>query len=183
MATAEQKSLNFYPTPDRPIPKPILIGAAIVALGTLSAIGFGRITGVGLADTPHVASIAQRNVKLDERLDGSVAIVDAGNDAVLTESGIGEGSFAVEVLRNMQRNRARKGADGSAPFYVALKANGRLVVEDPETPQQVELRAFGERQTKAFAEMLPASTVKAALVEHKVSNVKAGGAETADGPQ
>ena len=183
MATAEQKSLNFYPTPDRPIPKPILIGAAIVALGALSAIGFGRVTGIGLADTPHITSIVQREVKLDERPDGSVAIVDAGNDAVLTESGIDEGSFAVEVLRNMQRNRARKGADGSAPFYVALKSDGRLVVEDPETPQQVELRAFGERQTNAFAEMLPDSTVKAALAARKASGADVAGITTDVGTQ
>ena len=163
MATAEQKSFNFYPTPDRPIPKPILIGAAFLAIGALSAIGFGRLTGVGLAETPHIASIAHRDIKLDERPDGSVAILDAKSDVVLTESGIGQGSFAVEVLRNMQRNRARKGVDGSVPFVVALKSDGRLVVEDPETPQQVELRAFGERQTTDFAAMLPESTVDAAL--------------------
>ena len=182
MATAEQKSFNFYPTPERPIPKPILIGAAIVAIGALSAIGYGRITGVGLAETPHMASIAQRNVRLDERADGSVAIVDAATATVLTESGIGGGSFAVEVLRNMQRNRARKGADGSAPFFVALKSDGRLVVEDPETPQQVELRAFGERQTEAFADMLPTATVKAALAARRQSgNASPDGTGTGEG--
>lgn len=179
MATAEQKSLNFYPTPDRPIPRPILIGAAFVAISALGAIGFGRLTGVGLAETPHLASIAHRDIKLDEHPDGSVAILDAGSDAVLTGSGVGEGSFAVEVLRNMQRNRARKGVDGSVPFVVALKSDGRLVVEDPETPQQVELRAFGERQTRAFAEMLPESAVDAALAARASSGTATAGAVAA----
>ncbi len=175
MATAEQKSFNFYPTPDRPIPKPILIGAALVAIGALSAIGFGRVTGVGLAETPQIASIVHRDIKLSERPDGSVAILDARNDAVLTESGIGEGSFAIEALRNMQRNRARKGVGGSVPFVVALKSDGRLVVEDPETLQQVELRAFGERQTQAFADMLPVATVDAALAAQQATGGKTVG--------
>ncbi|MCB8839089.1 photosynthetic complex assembly protein PuhC [Aurantimonas sp. VKM B-3413] len=154
--TAAMKSGAFkmYPTPERPIPRPILFGAGALALTALVAIGAGRLTGVGLAQTPEEATLAHRDIALVEHADGSVAVVDAASREPLISIPAGGGAFSVEVLRNLQRNRLRKGAPESGAFRVALKEDGRLVVEDPETPQQVELRAFGERQAKAFAGLL-----------------------------
>ena len=155
--TAAMKSGAFkmYPTPERPIPRPILIGAGALALTALTAIGVGRLTGIGMAETPHEPSLAHRAIALDEHADGSVAVVDAVSGETLIAIPAGGGSFAIEVLRNLERNRLRKGVSQTGAFDLALKADGRVVIEDPETPQQVELRAFGERQAKVFAELLP----------------------------
>lgn len=154
MAKPRQSVINFYPTPDRPIPKPILFGAAALAIGAIVVIGTGRVTGVGVAGTPTVATVAHRALSLDERPDGSAALLDARSRAALITVGEGEGAFAIEALRNLQRNRLRKGIDGTAPFVLALKADGRLVLEDPQTPQQIELRAFGPTNIGAFAALL-----------------------------
>ncbi|UIJ73256.1 photosynthetic complex assembly protein PuhC [Aurantimonas sp. HBX-1] len=154
MARARPSAINFYPTPDRPIPKPILFGAAALAIGAIVVIGAGRVTGVGLAGTPAVATVAQRGLALDERPDGSAALLDARSRAPLITVGEGEGAFAIEALRNLQRNRLRKGIDSAEPFVLALKADGRLVLEDPQTPQQIELRAFGSTNIGSFAALL-----------------------------
>ena len=154
MAKPRQGVINFYPTPDRPIPKPILFGAAALAIGAIAVIGTGRATGIGVAGTPTVETLAQRELALDERTDGSAALLDAHSREALITIVEGEGAFAIEALRNLQRNRLRKGIDEAAPFVLALKADGRLVLEDPRTPQQVELRAFGETNIQAFAALL-----------------------------
>ncbi|MBO0905403.1 photosynthetic complex assembly protein PuhC [Jiella sonneratiae] len=155
-AAIRNGSIKLSPDQDRPIPRPILIGAGALALTALVAIAGGRTTGVGVADTPQVETVVHRDLRLDERADGSVAVVDGESRAPLIEVGPGEGAFAVEALRNLSRDRVRKGVSADGAFVLALKSDGRLVVEDPETSQQVELRAFGEKQAMAFARLLPA---------------------------
>ncbi|MBP0614870.1 photosynthetic complex assembly protein PuhC [Jiella mangrovi] len=156
-AAIRNGSIKIAPDPEKPIPRPILISAGALALVTLVAIGMGRTTGVGMADTPHIATVAHRDLQLAEHDDGSASVVDAENGEVLLTVEPGSGAFAIEALRNLARDRLRKGATVGGPFVLALKSDGRLVVEDPETHQQVELRAFGERQAKAFANMMPAA--------------------------
>ncbi|MEX6504836.1 photosynthetic complex assembly protein PuhC [Jiella sp. M17.18] len=153
-AAMRSGAFKMYPTPERPIPRWILAGAGALAVTALVSIGFGRVTGIGLADTPQLKSLAHRDIALSEHPDGSVAVIDADSRQALISVPAGGGAFAVEVLRNLQRNRARKGAREGDPFVLALKSDGRLVIEDPDTPQQVDLRAFGENQAMAFANLL-----------------------------
>ncbi|TFF22825.1 hypothetical protein E3C22_10180 [Jiella endophytica] len=155
-AAIRNGQIKIAPDQDKPIPKPILIGAGALALTALVAIGMGRTTGIGLAETPEVGTVASRGLQIDEHADGSVAVIDASSREPLVEVAAGQGAFTVEVLRNLSRDRVRKGASDAGPFVLALKSDGRLVVEDPETRQQVELRAFGKLQAEAFAKMLPA---------------------------
>ena len=110
---------------------------------------------VGVAATPEVETIAHRDLQLAEHGDGSAAVIDAASRDTLIEVGPESGAFAVEVLRNLARDRIRKGASTEGPYVLALKADGRLVVEDPQTRQQVELRAFGKLQAEVFAELMP----------------------------
>lgn len=156
-AAIRNGSFKVYPTPEQPIPWPILAAAGTLAAMTVLMIAGGRVTGVGLSDTPDVATVAHRDLRLSEETQsGAVAVIDAETRQALVSLAPGEGGFAVEALRNLERDRIRKGTSGEAPFVLALKADGRLVVEDPETSQQVELRAFGEKQARAFAALMPA---------------------------
>jgi len=155
-AAIRNGSFKVYPTPEQPIPWPILAAAGTLAAAAVLMIAGGRATGVGLADTPVVATVAHRDLRLAEGMPGGVvAVIDAQSKQELLSLAPGEGGFAVEALRNLERDRIRKGTSGEAPFVLALKADGRLVVEDPETSQQVELRAFGEKQARAFAALMP----------------------------
>lgn len=159
VAAIRNGSIKITPNEDRPIPKPILMSAGALALLALVAIAGGRITGVGMAETPDLETLAHRQLQLAEAADGSAAVIDAASGEKLIVVAAGEGAFAVEALRNLARDRLRKGATADAPFVLALKADGRLVVEDHETRQQVELRAFGKLQAEAFAALLPAAEV------------------------
>ncbi|ORE92754.1 photosynthetic complex assembly protein PuhC [Aurantimonas sp. 22II-16-19i] len=157
-AAIRNGSIKISPDSDKPIPRPILMAAEALAFAALAAIATGRTTGVGLADTPDIATLAHRDLQLAEHDDGSAAVIDAVSRATLIEVGPGSGAFAVEVLRNLARDRIRKGAAAEdGPYVLALKADGRLVVEDPQTRQQVELRAFGKLQAEAFAGLMPAA--------------------------
>ncbi|MCE7027053.1 photosynthetic complex assembly protein PuhC [Jiella avicenniae] len=156
-AAIRNGSIKISPDADKPIPRPILMSAGALALVALVSIATGRTTGVGLAETPQMRTIAHRDLRLAEHADGSAAVVDAVTRAPLISVRVGEGAFAVEALRNLARDRVRKGVPAGGAFVLALKSDGRLVLEDPETRQQVELRAFGERQAKAFAGLLPAA--------------------------
>ncbi|SMD13298.1 putative photosynthetic complex assembly protein [Fulvimarina manganoxydans] len=152
--SADGKPLRFYPTPDRPIPKAILISAGVLAVMTL-AFGFvSNRTGIGQFETPVVETVASRGLTLVDQGGPTVSITDAASGETLMTLPTAAGGFAVEALRNLDRYRARAGASETAPFVLALKADGRLVVEDPETGQQVELRAFGEENTRTFAALL-----------------------------
>lgn len=152
--SADGKPLRFYPTPDRPIPKAILISAAVLAVVTL-AFGFvSNRTGIGQFETPVVETVASRGLSLIDQGGPTVTITDAASGEILLTLPTAAGGFAVEALRNLDRYRLRAGAPESAPFVLALKADGRLVVEDPATDRQVELRAFGETNTRIFADLL-----------------------------
>lgn len=155
-AAIRNGSIKLTPDQDRPIPKPILFSAGALALFALLAIAGGRTTGIGVAATPEVETIAHRDLQLAEHGDGSAAVIDAASRDTLIEVGPESGAFAVEVLRNLARDRIRKGASTEGPYILALKADGRLVVEDPQTRQQVELRAFGKLQAEVFADLMPA---------------------------
>ncbi|MEE2950227.1 MAG: photosynthetic complex assembly protein PuhC [Pseudomonadota bacterium] len=155
--SADGKPLRFYPTPDRPIPKAILISAGVLAAMTLTFGFVSNRTGIGQFETPVVETVASRGLALIDQGGPTVSITDAASGKTLMTLmtlPTAAGGFAVEALRNLDRYRARAGASETAPFVLALKADGRLVVEDPETGQQVELRAFGEENTRTFAALL-----------------------------
>ena len=152
--SADGKPLRFYPTPDRPIPKAILISAGVLAAMTLTFGFVSNRTGIGQFETPIVETVASRGLALIDQGGPTVSITDAASGESLMTLPTEAGGFAVEALRNLDRYRARAGASETAPFVLALKADGRLVVEDPETGQQVELRAFGEENTRTFAALL-----------------------------
>ncbi|MBO0663320.1 hypothetical protein LQ948_11810 [Jiella sp. MQZ9-1] len=148
-------SFRFSPDSDRPIPKPILVGAGVLALFSIAVIAGGRLTGIGLAEAPASAMVAHRDLRLVEHPDTSAVILDAKTGQTLVSAGPGKGPFTIEALRNLDRYRGREGVSKALPFVLALKADGRLVVSDPQTHQEVDLRAFGARQAEAFAKLMP----------------------------
>ncbi|EAU40235.1 hypothetical protein FP2506_11782 [Fulvimarina pelagi HTCC2506] len=152
--SADGKPLKLYPTPERPIPLAILLAAGILAV---TAIGLGLAsnrTGVGAFGTPDVQTVASRPLALDDTRAETAVISDAKTGETLLSLPTESGGFALESLRNLQRYRTIRGVPEEGAFLLALKADGRLVVEDPETNRQVELRAFGKVNTEVFAGLL-----------------------------
>lgn len=154
LKSVDGKPLKLYPTPERPIPPIILIGAGLLALSVV-VFGFAsRVTGIGNFVTPEMATVASRDLALNDDGGPMVSISDAKSGKVLLTLPTESGGFAVEALRNLERHRLRRGVAGEPPYVLALKVDGRLVVEDPTTQRIVELRAFGKQSTMVFAELL-----------------------------
>ncbi|MEN3792988.1 photosynthetic complex assembly protein PuhC [Fulvimarina sp. MAC3] len=154
LKSVDGKKLRFYPTPERPIPLAILVGAGLLALTTVGAGLASNRTGVGAFATPQMMTVASRQLALDES-DPTVAVVsDAVTGETLLSLPTEAGGFAVESLRNLKRYRTIRGVPDKGAYVLALKADGRLVVEDPLTSRQVELRAFGAENTEVFAQFL-----------------------------
>ena len=154
LKSADGKPLKLYPTPDRPIPLAILIAAGLLAA---SSVVFGLAsnrTGVGAFATPDIETVASRSLALDDTRDDTAMISDADTGEILLSLPTQAGGFALESLRNLQRYRTIRGVPEDGAFLLALKADGRLVVEDPKTSRQVELRAFGKENTEVFAGLL-----------------------------
>ncbi|MER0238624.1 photosynthetic complex assembly protein PuhC [Fulvimarina sp. MAC8] len=152
--SADGKPLKLYPTPDRPIPLVILLGAGLLAAATVGLGLASNRTGVGAFGTPDIETVASRPLALDDSMPKTAVISDAGTGETLLSLPTESGGFALESLRNLQRYRTIRGVPEDGAFLLALKADGRLVVEDPKTSRQVELRAFGKENTEVFAGLL-----------------------------
>ncbi|RFC64948.1 hypothetical protein DYI37_03510 [Fulvimarina endophytica] len=154
LTSVDGKPLKFYPTPERPIPAAILVAAGLLALST---VVFGLVsnrTGVGAFHTPAIQTVASRALALDDTNPEIAVVSDANTGERLLEAPTASGGFAVESLRNLKRYRTIRGVPESGAYTLALKADGRLVIEDPKTGRLVELRAFGRENTEVFAGFL-----------------------------
>ena len=58
------------------------------------------------------------------------------------------------ALRALARERKIRGLDGSQPFLLIGRADGRLTLEDPATGQRIDLESFGPMHAGTFARLL-----------------------------
>jgi len=149
---------------DRPFPGGMLVAAAsMVGLTLLLTAGpkIGLLTAAPSAqvqrDTANVAVAQSRDLRFEDRSDGSLAIIDAVSGA---ESNLqGEHGFIRGVLRGLARERRARGIDAVPPFRLTLWANGRLSLTDMATARTIELDSFGPDNRKAFATLLASEAV------------------------
>lgn len=143
-----------YPDPDHPLPKPILIGGAALALATIALIAGARGTGLGLSRNPDVPAIASRDLTFADGPDGSLDVFDAERHGEVARVPPETGGFIRAALRGLDRNRLQHGDREDAPFRLALDRDGRLWLKDLATSQLIDLRAFGPTNAAAFAAFL-----------------------------
>jgi putative photosynthetic complex assembly protein len=141
------------PFRDRPFPRAPLLGAAALIGFALVAAGLGRM---GAADAPlePSAAVVARDLRFEDQPDGSVVAYDArtGEPSHVVEPGTG--GFVRATLRTFARERRSHGVGPEAPFRLAVRADGRLTLEDTATGRRVALEAFGATNAGAFARFL-----------------------------
>lgn len=145
------------PLYDRPFPRGPLLGAgALVAVAILSAVA-GRLAGSSTAP-PDSTVLAARELRFEDRLDGSVLVSDASDGRQVDVAAAGTNGFLRATLRGLARERRRQGVEAraDAPFRITAWADGRVTLDDPATGRRVELEAFGQTNEEAFARLLPA---------------------------
>lgn len=129
---------------------------------TASLMGFSLIvaTTATLMDAgqarpaiPTVAESAERALLVfTDNADGGITVASPSQRLVLEPN---TGGFIRGVMRAMAFERRKHEIGPDHPFLLARTYEGRLVLADPATGAQVDLRAFGADNEAAFAALLP----------------------------
>ena len=79
---------------------------------------------------------------------------DAPPGGVVSSFDAEDGGFIRALVRGMTRNRTRYGEPAVGAFRVSLSQDGGVWLQDLGTHQNVDLRAFGPNQVRAFAQFV-----------------------------
>lgn len=135
-------------------PRWVLLCAGGVIAFSLISVGLVRLTGNGPDQRPAPAS-QERQLRFEDRPDGSIAITDARTGETVT-SVQGEQGFVRGALRALTRERKARGLGPEQAFQLMVRTDGGLTLYDPATSQRVDLEAFGPTNADNFARLLKA---------------------------
>lgn len=135
-------------------PRPVLIGAAVLISFTIAVAAFVRLTGIGKDENEFAAAVIERELLFREIDPNTIEVVADG--ARIATLDANEDGFIFGVLRGLGHNRKVNEADMGLPYLVSQRADGRILLEDPMTGDQLDLRAYGADNAKAFADLLRA---------------------------
>jgi putative photosynthetic complex assembly protein len=133
------------------VPRGAILGAGALILMTLLAVAAVRLSGIDIRE-PEAPTFAARELRFDDRPDGSIVVLDASGRTVRTITG--EAGFVRGVLRALARERMRRGLGPEQPFQLTAHTDGRLVLRDPLTDERIGLEAFGAANAAVFAQLL-----------------------------
>jgi len=131
----------------------LMCGGGVIAF-TLVSVGLVRLTGNG-PDQRAAQATQERQLRFEDRPDGSIAVTDARSGETVT-SVQGEQGFVRGALRALARERKARGLGPEQPFQLMVRADGGLTLYDPATSQRVDLEAFGPTNAGNFARLLKA---------------------------
>lgn len=134
------------------MPRRVLLAIGVVLLGTLIAVAAVRLSGTRISE-PDEAAVAVRELRFEDRPDGSVAVIDANSKTVI-HTMTGENGFFRGALRGLARERRRSGLGSEQPFQLIGRADGRLTLVDPATGQRIDLESFGPTNAAVFARFM-----------------------------
>lgn len=134
------------------MPRRVLLTIGIVLLGTLIAVAAVRLSGTNIS-APDEAAVAVRELRFEDRPDGSVVVIDATTKSVIHIM-TGENGFFRGALRGLARERRRNGLGSEQPFQLIGRADGRLTLVDPATGQRIDLESFGPTNAAVFARFM-----------------------------
>ncbi len=134
------------------MPRSVLLTIGAVLLCTLIAVAAVRWSGASIT-VPDEAAVAVRELRFEDRPDGSVAVIDATSQSVI-HTMTGENGFFRGALRGLARERRRSGLGSEQPFQLIGRADGRLTLVDPATGQRIDLESFGPTNAAVFARFM-----------------------------
>ena len=156
-------STSSVPTHAAPFPRAPLIAIGAVVLSVLVAVSAVRLSAVDI-HAPDAAAVATRQLRFEDRTDGSIAVIDASTSQLVTTVE-GQNGFIRGTLRGLARERRRQGIGQEQPFELIGRADGRLTLTDPATGRRVDLESFGPTNAAAFARLMPPSVADTRLTQ------------------
>jgi putative photosynthetic complex assembly protein len=136
------------------VPRGPLMAIGALVLATLAGVSAIRLSGVDI-HAPDAAAVVTRELRFEDRPDGSIAVIDA-REQRLVSSITGESGFVRGTLRGLARERRRSGIGAEQPFELIGRADGRLTLHDPATGRVVDLESFGPVNAGEFVRLLDA---------------------------
>lgn len=143
-------------THQQPFPRGPLIAAGALILASIVFVAGVRLSGVSI-HSPDAASVVTRELRFEDRPDGSIAVIEGRSDRMV-EIVSGEQGFLRGALRALARERTRRGFGPEQPFELVARADGRLTLQDPMTGHRVDLESFGPTNAAVFARLLHTPT-------------------------
>ncbi|GAC1620566.1 MAG: hypothetical protein NVS9B10_02410 [Nevskia sp.] len=149
--------------------KPLFGALALVGLALLT-VGAARLSRIG---TPIAASTltniaAERDLRFEDRDDGSIAVFDDRSGALVDTLAPGSNNFLRGTLRGLVRERRQDSIAGIAAFRLILNRDGHLLLSDPATARTIDLGSFGPTNAQAFSRLL---TTKAGAMPTQTASV------------
>lgn len=139
-----------------PFPKKPLFGAIALVLLALTVVTTARVTKLG---TPAVADpsadvVAQRDLRFEDRKDGSIVVYDSNSAGLVSTIAPGSNNFMRGTLRALVRERHLDSIGREQPFRLTARRDGHLLLTDPATARTIDLGSFGPTNATAFAQLL-----------------------------
>jgi len=138
-------------------PRAMLWAAATLVVTSLAGATLAHLTSDGRSAMPVAAEVEIRDLRFEDRPEGTIAIFRDGERQLADVIPAGGNGFIRGVLRGLARERVRQHGAASAPFRLTRWADGRLSVADPSTGRSVDLGAFGPANYGAFARIFAAT--------------------------
>jgi putative photosynthetic complex assembly protein len=147
--------------PNSGLPRGILIGAAVLIAFAVATTLFGRVSDIGTLHMPAATAVQTLSLQFEDRDDGSVAVHDATDGAVIYVVDPGVGGFIRATMRGMARERRRNDVGEQPPFLLTRWSDGTISLVDKTTGRSISLDAFGATNAGAFAQLFTSrETVK-----------------------
>jgi len=143
-------------------PRGALWAAAVLVSGTLLATAIAHGTRQGLSEMPASVAVEVRDLRFEDRPEGTIVIYRAGESRLAEVLPAGGNGFLRGVLRGLARERLRQHGEVAAPFRLTRWADGRLTIADPSTGRSTDVAAFGPDNFQAFARVFVATAPHAA---------------------
>jgi putative photosynthetic complex assembly protein len=135
-------------------PYPTIPLAAMVTLVVISLVVVGWNVARVDALVEPAAFAAKVDLFFEDQDDGSVLVRDAFDGRVVDRLDPGTNGFLRATLRSLVNARGAVGAGSETPFTVGRTESGRVVLHDPVSNRNIDLRAFGQQNAQAFVRFL-----------------------------
>jgi len=146
------------------VPRGMLAALGAVVLASLLAVGFVRLTGIGVAHVPDAPAVSVREFRFEDQANGGIVVRDAHSGRVVHTVAPETNGFLRGTMRGLARERHRRAIGPEIPFRMVGRADGKLTLEDPATGRRVDLGSFGPTNAAVFAGLMasaPPSTASA----------------------
>lgn len=136
------------------IPRAALIGIGLLLLLALVGVALVQLAGGAESQLPPSPALSSRELRFEDRSDGSIVIVDARTGSLVQVIEPETNGFLRGTMRALVRDRRREDIGPQTPFVLAARADGRLTIDDPSTGRSIDLASFGPTNSAAFRRLL-----------------------------